>query len=230
MKMYYNHINDKMEKLEPEFMALNLPKSKEEYEERMRIREFGRNSLQEFCTKKLYTPEEVLPVVGDEVVENHNDIEMSKLYTKLGCDYDIDKPGFRYCSEDKDTPEIAPVKNTIGDWRAGRELEEKKMQGKAKLIIFEEVSDWVNPDKLEGESIMKGGVTTYSQKNFDYGYAATEVEEHCPCDECDNHCGESDDEMTSEETTGMQRTSKVILSVMALIMFVVLAWIMIHIK
>lgn len=72
--MYYNYLNDRMEELDPEYHALNLPKSKEEYQqreyERMTVRtpEDYKKLVAEYPLK----PSECfrLPVVGDEVIEN----------------------------------------------------------------------------------------------------------------------------------------------------------------
>lgn len=51
MEMYYNYLNDRMEELDPEYHALNLPKSKEEYLKRVKEREgnhvFPKEKLEE---------------------------------------------------------------------------------------------------------------------------------------------------------------------------------------
>lgn len=141
MQQYYNYLTDKMEDLEPEYMAMNLPKSKEEYEERIKQREgdvFDRKTLEERKMELSMIPEiadiQNPPMIYDRDLSKDIEDSLNKQFKQMSKE-----------QQDKLT-------------NAVKVLIEPFQQG-------EPISKLVN--QLEKEKVC-GGATTYPMKGYDY--------------------------------------------------------------
>lgn len=184
---YYNHLTDKMEELEPAYMALNLPKSKEEYERRERIRTIENKMPIELLNKlnREYPmkPSECFKTEGDEIVEpevKYTLLDLSKDTIKdlSGKGRDLKKPSYEEVG-------VFPNKEMLEQLeylKANPNLiDEDKVQSKIKegMSLVEigtlyqieiDKAQWNIHSRIQLEkNKMQGGATTYPiQPKEDY--------------------------------------------------------------